>query len=283
MAAWTGRAGVVLWVAGVLCAAVAGAETVRVDGYTQPFRELEIASEIGGIVQSVAVEEGQRVAAGGLLVELKADVRAAQLATSRAAVAAAEAQVAAADARRASLAQILEGVADLHEKGIESDEEYEKARLDCELAGLAAEQARAQLQVSRLRAAQDQVLLDQTRITAPIDGHVVRVLRREGESVAALGPVVTLVVLDPLRVIAQLPVRTAGGIRPGARGTLALETMPQQPLECTVDVVDPLAGEGSGLYVVQLRLPNPGGRIMAGLNGKVALELSDTTHNADTR
>ncbi len=260
-------------VAGVWAAPAAGAP-LAVEAFTAPFRDLEIASEVGGVVLVVEVEEGDRVAAGGALVKLKDDMLRAQSRVDEARVEAAYVQVDAAKANHESLRKIWEDTNDLFGKGIASEEDELKARLEMELARLEVLRADVQRKVAELTVEADRAALERTVIRAPCDGEVVRVLRREGEAVEPLGPVVRLVSLDPLYVTAPaVPIETMGRLSEGTEAELVLEGAPGEGLKCTVCVVDRVADPASGTYRVRLLLPNPDLSVPAGAKGTVSFVL----------
>ena len=83
-----------------------------------------------------------------------------------------------------------------------------------------------------------------------------------------------LVSVDPLFVIAYVPMSAGNRIRAGDKAQFRLDDVPGQPLECQVAVVDRVGDAASGTCRVKLTLPNPGRQIKAGAKGKVVFPLS---------
>ncbi|MFO7957143.1 MAG: efflux RND transporter periplasmic adaptor subunit [Candidatus Brocadiia bacterium] len=253
-------------------------ELVRVEAFTAPYRDLDIASQVGGVVSSVEVEEGDHVEAGREMLRLRDDILKAELEVSRARAAAAEHKIAAAKTNYEYRARELEVVRALVKKEIEPPEEGDKARLEMELAQLSVKQAEAEKNVAELTAARDQAALDRTRIRAPVEGEVFRVLKRSGEAVEPLSPVVRLVTLAPLYVVARgMPIETMGRVKVGMEATIELENLPGRSLPCEVVLVDRVAEAASGTYRVKLELPNPDKNIPAGARGILTFELPPKT------
>jgi len=268
-----------LLAAGVLAAGAAerdGGEPdlIRVEAFTAPYRDLEIASQVGGVVSAVNVEEGDHVEARRELVRLRDDIVKAELEVSRARTAAAEHQIGAAETNYQYGLREWEDVHALVEKGFAPREEEDKARLEMELARLSVKQAEAQKNVAELMVARDQAALDRTRIRAPVDGEVFRIFKRPGEAVQPLGPVVRLVTLDPLYVVARgVPIETMGRVKVGMEAAIELENVPGRSLLCRVVLVDRVAEAASGTYRVKLELPNPSKDIAAGARGTLIFQL----------
>lgn len=252
----------------------AAADTVEVTAFTVPFRMVELATDAGGVVQKVHCEEGDAVKEGQLLVELRSDMVKAERAVTLSRLESGRVQVTAAEITFTQRKMDLERVASLAQKKIVSQEDHDKARLEMELSRLAIDNAKAQVKMIEVAAQRDEEAIRRTQVQAPHDGTVVRIYKREGEAVQERTPVASISCLDPLYVIANLPISTAGKVPVGAKGRLTLEHMPDRVLTCDVTVVDNVVDPASGMYRVKLTLPNPGGKIAAGAKGKLSLTLT---------
>jgi RND family efflux transporter MFP subunit len=255
-------------------AAIGGADSVTVDAFTAPHEQRQLSSQAGGVVKKVLVEEGDHVTAGQPLVEFNDALLQAQLAVSQARIQSAEAQIAAAKARHEMLSTEYEREQKLFDKEVASQEDLDKARLDRDLAQLAIENSENDKTIATLTANRDQEAVNQTIIKAPIDADILRIAVRGGEAAQPLSPVLSVVAVDPLDVIAYVPIGTVGRIRVGSTAELKLETVPADPLQCSVKVVDRVADPASGTYRVKLTLPNPDRKIAAGARGSLTFDLS---------
>jgi RND family efflux transporter MFP subunit len=255
-------------------AAAAAARSVTVDAFTAPHDQRQIASPIGSIVTNVLVEEGDRVGAGQEMVHLDDNLLRAQLAVSEARIQSAHAQIDAAKARHELLTTEFDREQKLFEKQVASQEDLDKARLDRDLAQLSIQNAENDLKIATLTAERDRKAADQTVIRAPIDGEVFRIAVRAGEAAEPLRPVLSMVTVDPLDVVAYVPIDTVGRIQPGTTASLDLEGLASGPLQCTVKVVDRVADPASGTYRVKLTLPNPDREVPAGARGSLTFVLT---------
>jgi RND family efflux transporter MFP subunit len=261
--------------AGPQAAEAAPPASVEVTAFSMPFRELDVASEIGGVLTAVHVEEGDDVTEGQALAEFKADVLQAGLAVGEARVKAAGVELASDESSYEILNSEYERALKLLEQKVMSEQQYNKARLDMELARWRVESAKAAQRVAELSVAFNRAQLEQTVVRAPITGRVFRVLKRAGEAVEVNGPVMKIVSVDPLYVIGYVPVATSGRIKVGMKAVATLENMADKPLEATVAVVDPVADAASGTYRVKLTLPNPDKTLTAGAKGTLGFVLPE--------
>ena len=135
---------------------------------------------------------------------------------------------------------------------------------------LATEQLRAareSRQLAELEVKRAEELLAQRSIYSPVTGVVVAVLLRPGELTSSnqKDPIVKVMEVDPLNVELVLPLSQFGKIKVGQRARV----MPEQPVggvySAAVEVVDSTLDAASGTFGVRLKLPNPGGRIPAGV------------------
>ena len=278
-----------LWIVAVLVAAgcsVAGAaendtpgdDAIEITGFTIPFRELAIASEIGGVLTEVKVDEGERVKKEQVLVQLRDDILRAQLDISKANVVAAEHEIEAAQATYETEKLEYDRIAKLFNDGTVSTEEHGVAKLEMRIAKIRYENALHTKKIYELTVIRDEEGVRRTQIRSPCDGLVHRILKREGEAIEQeREPVLDLACIDPLFVIAHVPISTTGRIKVGDQAQVKLEHVADKQLACEVAVVDKVGDAASGTYRVKLMLPNPGGRLPSGTRGTVTFKLSDAT------
>lgn len=212
------------------------AVTVRGTGEVKAQDPLSIAAEVGGRVTEVAVEEGDRVTAGDLLVAFDTGALEDGLARSTAERRALQAQLAEArEQNRVALeltalaleqaATELERMEILHAQDAVSDRELEAARLAYETAAGEAEQAEAgrltvdtleaQVQAADALVRQAERELTRARVTAARDGVV---LTREVDPGAVVSPGTPLISIgDPeaMTVDARIEPRDAALVKAG--------------------------------------------------------------------
>jgi RND family efflux transporter MFP subunit len=219
-------------------------EGVHAVGVLAPKDEARLSFKVGGIIDSIRVEEGARVRAGQVLAELKQAEVAAGLAQAREA--------------SAKATRDLERARALHEDGVATRQQFEDA-------GTAAAIAAASLQAVEFNARH-------ARILAASDGVVLRKLADAGETVAAGQPV--LLVGGTTRgwiVRLGLADRDVVRVRVGDGATLTFDAWPGRTFQGRIQNVAASADPATGTYTVEIGVAPEGSAFVQGLVAKVAL------------
>jgi HlyD family secretion protein len=175
--------------------------------------QIQLRSEVTGRVAEVLVEEGQRVQRGDLLMRLDQEAFQADLDSADAGVRSAEIEIRSRRARLADLSRQLDRQRTLRERGLVGQDGFEQLQSQHEIARIAVEageqtlaQAQAQRELSRDR-------LQRTLFTAPIDGVMISVDIKPGETVIAGTTNIVgsdlMVLADPKVLLAELRVDEA--------------------------------------------------------------------------
>jgi len=189
-----------------------GAAELSLTGVIRAQEEVVVRSEAPGVVQHIAVREGERVREGQLLVELKNDKQKIAVELTRARLAKAEATVAETrvllDNARKEVERVKIAADALPRKELD-DRADQVLRLDANLAAQNAELVQAQQEL-KLR---ERELLD-TRLTAPFAGTVTQIAINRGDTLKPMDtPVLELVAMDRLYVELLLPSLHAQKVR----------------------------------------------------------------------
>jgi RND family efflux transporter MFP subunit len=190
--------------------------------------EVRVGSQVSGVVARLAVEIGDRVERGDLLVTLRADEQ-------RAAVAALDAELAAVVAQRELAAAQLARAAGLRELLPPADLDAAQRTLEVR----AAEVARTRARLDEAR-----IALGYTEIRAPISGTVAAVSTQVGETVAAsfAAPTfVTIVDLARLEIRASVDETDIGRVRSGQEVTVRVDAFAGSRLPGAVRAIYPKA------------------------------------------
>lgn len=217
--------------------------TVMVTGVLAAQEELVLGLQVGGRLQQLAVDTGDRVEAGALLASLDPRDFELELQRATAALATAFARLGRADSDELvqvdleTLAPVKEAQAVLLEATLQRDRMVtmvqEQLRPPAELesadAALAVAQSRlqrardeARTQVAeamqrRIELQQAQKRLQDASLRAPWSGRVAGRHASAGQVLAAGTPVLTLLRTDPLRLRLPVPERLASGVAIGQR------------------------------------------------------------------
>lgn len=217
---------------------------VEAIGRAVAFEEATLSTRLMGQVLEVTVREGDRVAAGALLVRIDA----ADLAARRRQV---EAQLAQAEAARRE-AELTTG----RLRALLADSAAPRAQVDAAEAALArAVGAVAQAQGAR---AEVDAMSAYAEIRAPFGGTVTRRFVDPGAFAAPGAPLLTLQNSARLRVAAAAGPETLRGVRRGAQLDVLIES---EPVRGTVEGVVP--GADGRTWTVNVIVDNAAGALMA--------------------
>lgn len=219
-------------------------------GSVHAWSRVSPGTKIMGRIERVPVREGDRVRRGEVLAELeKRDLEAA-MEQAKAAVVMAETNLenAAAQYRR---------MTDLHERGSVTDKNFEDASARYHVTTAAVQQARANLAAA-------EVALSYAEIRSPVDGWVIARMAEPGNMTAPGQPLFTVEELSRVKVIAKVPETDVVGVEEGSPVTVDVEVL-GETWDLEVDRVIPSGDPRSRTYQVQVILPNPDGRLKAGM------------------
>ena len=258
--------------------------------------QAKVSAEAPGVVESVSVRLGDNVARGQELVRLAP--RELQLALERAqsALRQTEAQLGMSgeDSRPLpddQIAAIRTAVANLDDaktqneraeqlasRGLLAGAEVEATRTKLKVAEAAYESAvetvrslKASLQDRRAAYDLAQKKLNDATIRAPIAGAVAERLVQPGEFIKEDTPVITLVQMDPLKVITAAQEKFAGVIQSGMPIQFTVESYPNEMFRGRIVSVSPAVDQSTRTFTVEAELPNPDHRLKPGFFAKGAI------------
>jgi len=233
-------------------------------------QQVDVRSSAEGVIESVFVRRGDVVKKGQMLAKLASgpETAALDLARSRATM---EGELKASEARVEITRKKWERADELHKRSFVSANAKDEAEAEYRLAQEQARAVREGRKLAELEVKRAEEVLGQRSIYSPVNGVVVALLLNPGELASSnqKDPILRLMEIDPLNVELVLPLSQFGKIKTGQRARV----LPEQPVGgnhgAVVEVVDSTLDAASGTFGVRLRLPNPGGRIPAGVKCRV--------------
>jgi HlyD family secretion protein len=177
-------------------------------GHVRPAIEVDLVALTAGEIVRVAVQEGQQVHEGDLILEIDPDQSLSLLSQSRANYSAAQAQL---DLAQANLTQAEDNFArqqSLYDDGLISKQEWEATQTQLQVARAQYEAAKSQSwgALASIRAARDSV--DKTRYSSPMEGVVVALNYEEGDiaypTTYTITPLATIASLEGMKVEADI-------------------------------------------------------------------------------
>jgi len=189
-------------------------------------KQAEVLARVDGVVGALAVEEGDRVAAGDLLLRIDNDEYRYRVE-----------QAAAASANQRARFKRFEAMV---AEALISDEEFQAAK--SELANAEAEEGLARLTLSY------------TRVTAPFAGRVTARLVDVGQNVANGTPLFVLADFDPLLARVHVPGREFRTLQRDEPVRLTLDSSGAR-LEGRIKLISPVIDPASGTIKLTIEIP----------------------------
>jgi RND family efflux transporter MFP subunit len=246
---------------------------IALNGYTEPFRSIEVASDETGTIEKVFVREGETVQAGQPLVQLNSKVFNSLLAIAESnkeslgRLNAAEAEVRLRQDRLKKLTQ-------LRTTGDARQEEVDRAQTELAVAEANLQTAHDDQATRQLEYEKIQSQIDRRTIRAPIAGVVVRLHKDIGEFVAPNAPeVLTLVQIDKLLANFTLPTVEADKLRVGEKLPIQFAGS-SSVVDCQVDFISPTTDAESDTVLVRLLVENSKYQLRSGQRCKLASDNS---------
>ncbi|CAM3986603.1 efflux RND transporter periplasmic adaptor subunit [Serratia silvae] len=170
-------------------------KTVLATGILKPALQVSVGAQVNGQLQKLYVKQGDRVTRGQLLAEIDPTLQQNALRKSEAALQSAQAQKQVTQATLKQYQQELKRQLKLDRDGagVKSDLEKAQAQFQTQVAQLKVNDAQivqAQMELETAKAN-----LGFTRIVAPIDGEVLGIVTKEGQTIVSSQTVPTILVL----------------------------------------------------------------------------------------
>lgn len=230
---------------------------VPLRGRTQAKASVGAVAETAGIVDVVHVTKGQQVAVGDMLCTLDQGTRAAAVTQAQAGLEQAQAGLAQAQAD-------FDTNAELREKGLAAPNTSRQLEVAVTSAKAAITSAQAALDNA-------QAELDRTEIVAKVAGVVQDPIAVAGSMLAQGQPCATIVQLDPLVFIGQVPEARIGLARLGLEATIS--TVTGQNVPGKVTYISSTADTATRSFPVEIEIPNTDGAIRDGITATATVNM----------
>lgn len=250
-------------------------ESVTATGSIEPVTEVEVGTQVSGIIDKIYVDYNSVVTKGQLIAEMDRVTLQSELASQQATYNGAKAE--------------YEYQKKLYERNKALYEKQLIAATDYELSLYNYEKARSTYEGSQASLAKAQRNLSYATITSPIDGVVISRAVEEGQTVASGFETPTLFTiaadLTQMQVVADVDEADIGGVEEGQRATFTVDAYPNDTFEGRVTQVR--LGEDSSssttssttvvTYQVVISAPNPDLKLKPRLTANITIYTLDRT------
>ena len=250
-------------------------ESIPATGTIEPVTEVEVGTQVSGIIDKIYADYNSVVTKGQLIAEMDRVTLQSEVASQRAAYNGAKAEY-------EYQQKNYERNRGLHEKQLISDTDYEQSVYNYEKAKSNYESSQASL-------AKAERNLSYATITSPIDGVVINRAVEEGQTVASGFETPTLFTiaadLTQMQVVADVDEADIGGVEEGQRVSFTVDAYPNDTFEGTVTQIrlgeDSSTSSGSSTsstvvtYEVVISAPNPDLKLKPRLTANVTIYTLD--------
>ena len=217
-------------------------ETVLANGVLEPSSIVSVGAQVSGQLKTLHVTLGQRVKEGELIAEIDSTVQTNALRIAEAGLANVKAQRNARGIQLRQADQAYDRLRTLNEKRAASTADFETATaafltLKAEVEALDAQIAQSSVEVENARAN-----LGYTKVRAPMDGIVVAVVTKAGQTLNANQAVPTIVVLaqlDVMRVKVQISEADIARVKQGQEVRFTIMGDTHNPIAGVLQQIEP--------------------------------------------
>ncbi|MDE5925021.1 MAG: efflux RND transporter periplasmic adaptor subunit, partial [Muribaculaceae bacterium] len=113
---------------------------------------------------------------------------------------------------------------------------------------------------------------ENTVLTAPVSGVVTARNYDPGDMSGTL-PILTIGTINPVKVVVNVNESEFARVKMGMPASLTLESYGDETFSGKVTMIAPTVDQASRTFGLEITVPNPGGRILPGMFGRVQLDL----------
>jgi macrolide-specific efflux system membrane fusion protein len=270
-------------------------DTVLATGTISAINQVDVGAQASGQIKRLYVALGQEVKKGDLIAEIDATNQQNTLRNAQAEVAVLDAQKRSAQATLRQAELVFKRQQELFKQEASAKADYDSAEATLATSRAAIGQLDAQIEQSRIAVDTARVNLGYTRILAPMDGTVIALVRKEGQTVNAAQSAPTLIKLaqlDTVLIRAQISEADVVRVKPGLPVYFTIMGEPDQRYDTTLTAVEPATDTQQAdtsssttststsststaiYYNGRFTVPNPGHKLRIDMTAQVSVVVS---------
>lgn len=236
--------------------------TVTATGTLQPTTQVDVSSEMSGIVRSVGVDDNSLVKRGDVLAELDTERYRSQLQSLEASLEGAKAKLSDAEAGLTAANQTLERQRTLQKRGLSPTQERDNAVASQLRAAAAVEAARADIDIANANLALKKLDIEKSTIRSPINGIVLKRAAEPGQTVASSlqAPILFTLAEDLTRMQLEAEIDEAdiGTVKVGQRAQFTVDAYGGRNFDAAIQSIQfsPKTENGVVTYKAVLTVDN---------------------------
>lgn len=272
-------------------------KVVNATGEVKAIELVTVGAQTSGKIEYLPVKVGQKIKKGALIAQIDSTTQKNDVESTKAKLTSLQAQLDAAKISRKIAEKQFDRMQRLRKRDAASEEDLENANDAFESAKAKVTELEASIAETKLALNTAQTNLGYTKITAPLDGIVVSVPVKTGQTVNAnmnTPTIVQIADLSKMEILIEISEGDIGDIKIGARVTYTVLSDPDNVYETTLDSIDPgltlltngeygeVVGSSEAIYYYgRLVVPNDDGALRIGMTTQNVIYV-DAAENALT-
>lgn len=272
-------------------------KVVNATGEVKAIELVTVGAQTSGKIEYLPVKVGQKIKKGELIAQIDSTTQKNDVESTKAKLTSLQAQLDAAKISHKIAEKQFTRMQRLRKRDAASEEDLENANDAFESAKAKVTELEASIAETKLALNTAQTNLGYTKITAPLDGIIVSVPVKTGQTVNAAMNTPTIVQiadLSKMEILIEISEGDIGNIKTGARVTYTVLSNPDNVYETTLDSIDPgltlltngeygeVVGSSEAIYYYgRLVVPNADGALRIGMTTQNVIYV-DSAENALT-
>ena len=256
-------------------------KVVDATGEVRAIELVTVGAQASGKIEKLYVKVGQEVKKGDMIAQIDSTTQKNDVDSAKARLNSYKAQLSAANVSLKIAEKQYNRMKTLQQKSAASSEELEDAQDTYEAAKSKVTEIESSLKEAEISLSTAETNLGYTKITAPLDGMVVSVPVKEGQTVNAAMSTPTIVQiadLSQMEILIEISEGDIGSVQPGQKVTYTTLSELNKVYETTLNSIDPgltlltngeyteVVGSSEAIYYYgRLVVPNKEGKLRIGM------------------
>ena len=234
----------------------------QLEGFSEPFRKIELSSDESGAIAKLNIEEGQFIKEKDIVCELDSSVQEIQVEIARH-LAESDAEMVAAKENFEKREQITQRIKQLVAGGHATESEIMRSEMELRISKARFMTTKQDAKVREIEYRRALMQLERRTIRAPFSGVISKIHKRQGEFISPLHPeIVTLIQVDRLIAKFNVPSSQVDVFR--NQEVFQLTTANGKTIEARVHSIGVFTEAQSGTVEVKLSIDNSDGELRSG-------------------
>ncbi len=246
-------------------------------GSIMPKETVQVFSKVPGkIIQRIAVDEGDAVEKGRVLVQLEQESIEASIQEARAGLKGSRAELRRAESRLQVLKKDTQRLENLFQEKAVAAQKLDHIKAEYQAALENKNSAQAGIERAKARLRQLLITGAEHTINAPISGLVAKRHLDPGSLTTPGLPLLTLIQTDPVKILTSVSEQDYPGLHKGMPARTTVDAFPGEVFTGRVSLVSPTLEQATRTAALEISIPNPGQKLKSGMFAQLEIETGSS-------